>query len=44
MCGQYPQSDQQLKAGRPVEQVLNLFARTRTNKEFIEIAKKTRFS
>ena len=33
-----------LKPEDSVEQVLNLFARTRTNKEFIEIAKKTRFS
>ncbi len=33
-----------LKPEESVEQVLNLFARTRTNKEFIEIAKKTRFS
>ena len=33
-----------LKPEDSVEQALNLFARTRTNKEFIEIAKKTRFS
>ncbi len=32
-----------LKPEDSVEQVLNLFARTRTNREFVEIAKKTRF-
>lgn len=33
-----------LKPEESVEQVLNLFARTKNNREFIEIAKKTRFS
>ena len=32
-----------LKPDDAVEQILNMFARTRNNREFIEMAKKTRF-
>ncbi len=32
-----------MKADEAVEQILNLFSRTRTNREFMDIARKTRF-
>ena len=32
-----------MKADDAVETILNLFARTRTNEEFVQNAKKTRF-
>ena len=33
-----------MKADEAVEKILDLFSRTRTNREFVEMAKKMRFN